>query len=99
MKTKFTVFTGYISFIALIILLLLGSYTFLVNTLYNEPSGLILLSLEILAIFDIYYLYKTKFWTVETFDQLKLSGEIKTLEKKIQKRELEIKLEELNKET
>jgi len=96
MKRRYTLTLGYVMFIASILWLL---FLFAVTIDEGFPDeiegGLIVLSTGLIALINIYFFIKVKFWNFGNVEISKIENENILLKKKIEQKELENKLSEL----
>lgn len=90
MKSTATVITGYIS-AAISLAAIIGYFAILIDNNQSKESFYAFLMLFLPAICLGYYLYSTKFWSKE-------DGNISLLKRKVQEKELELKLKSLDKQ-
>ena len=96
MKRRYTLTLGYIMFIASILWLLLILATIIDSGFpdYDEEIFL-MLSTGSISLLNIYFFIKVKFWNFGNVEISKIENENILLKKKIEQKELENKLSEL----
>lgn len=97
LKSKFTLFSGYVSFISA--LLFIGIIIYSVMQEYNskhveEALLLIFLGCLVLLVFLLQYLISTKFWKYKISEYESIILDNKLLEEKIKNRKLKMELGE-----
>ena len=96
MKRRYTLTLGYVMFIASILWLLFLVAITINKGFPNEAEGLlIVLPTGLISLINIYFFIKVKFWNFGNVEISKIENENILLQKRIEQKELENKLSEL----
>lgn len=93
MKSKLVVFYGYVGFIGVIIAIGISVYFIADSYPYYNFEGLILFLLALFGLLCLlFYLIKTRFWSQKSNELVQIEEDNEVLKRKIEKAELEEKL-------